>query len=201
MVIEIPSPPPPAAASTNSMPHTGQRPGSVVGGTHIMGQIYRLASPSAVDLVAPVCSSPGNQPRRMAKPMDHRIPRNTRTTIAPFRALRPSQSQGLKNRLQLAPSTWDGFGASAGCSTAVGVASFSLDAVVSIFCSFFMAAADCQCRNRCKPLACRPIAHWVQGLDHLPSAMDLHPSVARKCAHAKVIGNAAKGLGSEHEKG
>src|SRR6056297_3391803 len=45
IVTEMPSPPPPPVASTNSIAHTGHRPGSVDGGVHIMGQMYRLSSP------------------------------------------------------------------------------------------------------------------------------------------------------------
>ena len=48
IVIEVPSPPPPPpVAFTNSIAHTGHRPGSVDGGVHIIGQMYRSSLSAA----------------------------------------------------------------------------------------------------------------------------------------------------------
>ena len=52
-VTERPSPPPiPAVAGTSFIAHTGHRPGDVLGGVHIIGQMYDVAPPAAAVLAA-----------------------------------------------------------------------------------------------------------------------------------------------------
>ena len=94
MVTEIPSPPPPPVASTNSIAHTGHRPGSVDGGVHIMGQMYRLSSPPPASVTdspwPPEKPSAVNHFVRWATPSEKNTRPATTTTVAACTPVRTS---------------------------------------------------------------------------------------------------------------